>query len=50
LGTGIEPSLDLVDRLFDYFIVQPAKDDQIKRRMDEKINRAGRKPLRPEET
>jgi hypothetical protein len=41
-----EWTLDMVDRLFDYFIVQPAKDEEIKRRMDEKIKRAGRKPLR----
>jgi hypothetical protein len=41
-----EWTLDMVDRLFDYFIVQPAKDEQIKARMDEKIERAGRKPLR----
>jgi hypothetical protein len=42
-----EWTLDLVDRLFDYFIVQPAKDEQIKQRMDAKIERAGREPLRP---
>jgi Domain of unknown function (DUF4145) len=42
-----EWTLDMVDRLFDYFIVQPAKDEEIKSRMDEKIQRAGRKPLRP---
>lgn len=43
-----EWTLDLVDRLFDYFIVQPAKDEQIKRRLDEKIERAGRNALRPD--
>jgi hypothetical protein len=45
-----EWTLDLVDRLFEYFIVQPAKDEQIKTRMDAKIERAGRKPLRGEES
>jgi hypothetical protein len=42
-----EWTLDLVERLFDYFIVQPAKDEEFRARMDEKIERAGRKPLRP---
>jgi Domain of unknown function (DUF4145) len=41
-----EWTLDLVDRLFDYFIVQPARDDEIKTRMDAKLDRVGRKPLR----
>jgi hypothetical protein len=41
-----EWTLDLVDRLFDYFIVQPAKDERIRRQVDEKGKRAGRKPLR----
>jgi hypothetical protein len=44
-----EWTLDLVDRLFDYFIVQPAKDEAIKGRLDAKIERAGRKPLRDKE-
>lgn len=42
-----EWTLDLVDRLFDYFIVTPAKDEAVRRKMDEKIEKAGRKPLRP---
>lgn len=41
-----EWTLDLVDSLFDYFIVQPAKHEAIRQRMDAKIARAGRKPLR----
>jgi len=45
-----EWTLDMVDRLFDYLIVQPAKDEEIRSRMDEKIERAGRKPLRPGES
>jgi hypothetical protein len=43
-----EWTLDLADRLFDYFIVQPAKDEAIKRKVDDKIKRADRKPLRPD--
>jgi hypothetical protein len=42
-----EWTLDHVDRLFEYFIVQPAKDEAIKASMDEKIKQAGRRPLRP---
>jgi hypothetical protein len=42
-----EWTLDLVDRLFDYFILQPAKDKAIKQKLDSKIKRAGRTPLRP---
>ena len=45
-----EWTLDLVDRLFDYFIVAPHKDDEIKQRMDGKIERAGRPSLRPDES
>lgn len=40
-----EWTLDFVDRLFDHFIVQPAKDDAIKARIEEKGARAGRRPL-----
>jgi hypothetical protein len=42
-----EWTLDLVDRLFDYFIVAPAKDERIKRSVDDKTKRAGRRALRP---
>jgi hypothetical protein len=40
-----EWTLDLVDRLFDYFIVQPEKDAALRRRIGEKGKRAGRTPL-----
>ena len=40
-----EWTLDLVDRLFDYFIVQPARDKAFRKSIDEKIERAGRRPL-----
>jgi hypothetical protein len=43
-----EWTLDVVDRLFDYFIVTPAKDEAVRQKMDKKIDKAGRKPLRPE--
>jgi hypothetical protein len=41
--------LDLLDRLFDYFIVTPEKDRGMRASMDEKIQRAGRKPISPQE-
>jgi hypothetical protein len=37
-----------VDRMFDYFIVQPAKDEAIKARIEDKSVRAGRKSLTPD--
>jgi hypothetical protein len=40
-----EWTLDLVDRMFDYFIVQPAKDDAMKDKWNKNISRTGRKPL-----
>jgi hypothetical protein len=40
-----EWTLDLVDRLFDYFIVEPEKDRQMRERMDKKLADAGRKPI-----
>lgn len=45
-----EWTLDLVDRLFDYFIVQPAKDEAMKKKWDENIARTGRRALRRGET
>ena len=42
-----EWTLDLVDRLFDYFIVTPARDKEMRDKMDKKIEAAGRKPLKP---
>jgi len=40
-----EWTLDVVDRLFDYFIVTPTKDAQRRAAMDEKLRKAGRKPI-----
>lgn len=42
-----EWTLDLVDRLFDYFIVTPARDKEMRAKMDKKIKEAGRKPVKP---
>jgi hypothetical protein len=44
-----EWTLDLLDRLFDYFIVTPERDRRMRESMDEKIQRAGRKPIPPPE-
>jgi hypothetical protein len=41
-----EWTLDLVDRLFDYFIVTPAKDEGMRSKWDTNIAKTGRKPLR----
>jgi hypothetical protein len=38
-------TLDLVDRLLDYFIIQPARDESIRRSIDKKLEKAGRRPL-----
>ena len=42
-----EWTLDIVDRLFDYYIVQEARDREIREAFDNKIQRAGRKPIQP---
>jgi hypothetical protein len=40
-------TLTIVERLFDYFIVAPAKADKLKTGMDAKLADAGRKPIKP---
>jgi hypothetical protein len=40
-----EWTLDFVQRLFDYLIIQPARDDAIKARIEDKSARAGRRPF-----
>ena len=42
-----EWTLDVIDRLFDYFIVTPASDAKFRKAIDEKVNKAGRKPIKP---
>jgi len=42
-----EWTLGVVDRLFDYFIVTPQKDAEIRTAFDEKIAEAGRRPITP---
>lgn len=36
-----EWTLVVIDRLFDYFIIQPKQDEQMRDALDEKIERAG---------
>jgi len=38
-------TLNLVDRLFDYFIVSPEKDRKMREALDEKLQAANRKPI-----
>lgn len=47
--TGEEASwtLDVVERLFDYFIVAPARDRQLREGIDAKLKEAGRKEIKP---
>jgi hypothetical protein len=42
-----EWTLALIDRLFDYFIVSPAKDASVRAAVDQKVQDAGRKPIKP---
>ncbi|MGZ4300657.1 MAG: DUF4145 domain-containing protein [Gaiellaceae bacterium] len=42
-----EWTLDLVDRLFEYFIVGPERDRKMREGFDKKLEDAGRKPLAP---
>lgn len=37
----------MLDGLFDYYIVGPERDAKRRAAMDKKIERAGRKPIRP---
>ena len=41
-----EWTLDILDRLFDFFIVAPARDAELRTKMDKKIDAAGRKPIK----
>jgi hypothetical protein len=40
-------TLSIVERLFDYFIVSPGKADRLKKGIDEKLEKAGRKKIDP---
>lgn len=40
-----EWTLDFVERMFDHFIIAPAKDEAIKSRIEAKSSRAGRRPF-----
>ena len=41
-----EWTLEVVDTLFDYFIVGPEKDKERRAKFDKKIEAAGRKPIK----
>jgi hypothetical protein len=45
-----EWTLDILDSLFDYFIVAPERNRAIREQFDKKIDAAGRKPLKPPPT
>jgi hypothetical protein len=40
-----EWTLDLVDRLFDYFIVEPERDKKLQSKWNQNLADAGRKPI-----
>jgi hypothetical protein len=42
-----EWTLDLLDRMFDYLILQPAKDEEMKLKWDKNIERTGRAAIEP---
>jgi hypothetical protein len=42
-----EWTLDLIDRLFDYFIVDPERDRQMQAKWDKNVADVGRKPITP---
>ena len=42
--------LELVDRLFDYYIIGPKRDESMRSDLDAKLAQAGRKPIRPSPT
>jgi hypothetical protein len=42
-----EWTLDVIDRLFDYFIVAPAKDGALREAWDQKLQETGRNPIPP---
>ncbi len=46
-GEEAEWTLDIVDRLFDYFVVTPARDAAMRAKMDEKLGATGRRPITP---
>jgi len=45
-----EWTLELLDRLFDFFILGPEKDREMRASMDAKLKAAGRKDIRPPES
>lgn len=42
-----EWTLDVIERLFDYFIVTPTRDKEMRSSIDEKLKETGRKAIKP---
>jgi len=42
-----EWTLDVIDRLYDYFIISPERDRKMQKQMDERLKEAGRNPIKP---
>jgi len=42
-----EWTLDLLDRLFDYFVIEPERDKKLRAAWDKNLQEAGRKPIPP---
>lgn len=42
-----EWTLDIIERLFDYFIITPARDASLRESFDQKLERANRKAIKP---
>lgn len=42
-----EWTLDLIDRLFDYFVLDPERDKKLRATWDQNVQEAGRKPIPP---
>jgi hypothetical protein len=45
--TEAEWTLEIIDRLFDYFIVSPKREEAMRRALDQKIQQANRRPIEP---
>lgn len=46
-GKEAEWTLEILDQLFDYFIISPEKNRTMRAAIDEKLNEAHRKPIKP---
>jgi hypothetical protein len=39
--------LDVIDWLFDYYIIDPKRDEEVRLAFDEKLSKSNRKPIDP---